>query len=358
MLVRAFALGSGLAVLVAILFGSNGLRSVDVVRWMHGSVSMRAALWAGWSTLATPVVAAAFDAPGTLMLRTLVPRRRLVAHVLLLLVVAQLPWAVLFARGSGPVAAANAALLAVAVETSILATSRRSRHVLLLAMAAGLLVADLPAWSTVVPALALAYASTTAAWRSGLVGRTSALRLTRPTYPCRRAHDLLQLLGLVRTARARLTTSALMALIGGAALSLSLRNDPPARPIARALLYLTLPLCVAISALVAPALRVEERLVPFARATRTSSRVLFVSFALALSAPSSALGATSGAVAMSLAGGSPWAVAATTLAWTTLLAFTLAAWARRHQRTKRKSPAVFTVGVLVVAAAFSWATSW
>jgi hypothetical protein len=172
------------------------------------------------------------------------------------------------------------------------------------------------------------------------------------------ALTITQLLGLVRTARARLATAALMAFMGGAALSLSLRNDPPTRPIARALLCLTLPLCVAISAIVAPAQRVEERLVPFARAPRTSSRVLFLSFALTLSTPSSALGATSGAVAMSLAGSSPWPVAATAFAWTTLLAFTLAAWARRHQRTKRKSPVVFTVGVMVVAAAFSWVTSW
>jgi hypothetical protein len=61
---------------------------------------------------------------------------------------------------------------------------------------------------------------------------------------------------------------------------------------------------------------------------------------------------------MSMTGGSPWPVAATMLAWTTLLAFTLAAWARRHQRTQRKSPAVFTIGVIVVAAAFSGVASW
>jgi hypothetical protein len=277
--------------------------------------------------------------------------------VLLLLTAAQLPWAALFARGSGAVAAIDAALVAVAVEASAIAASRRPRHVLLLAVAATLIVVDLPAPFAVVPALALAYASTLAAWQSGLVGRTSTIHLTRPSYPVV-ALTMVQLLGLVRTARARLTTVALMAFIGGAALFLSLRNDPPTRPIARALLCLTLPLCVAIGTLVAPVQRVEERLVPFARATRTSSRVLFLSFALALSAPSSALGATSGAVAMSLAGGSPWPIAITALAWTTLLAFTLAAWARRHQRTKGKSPAVFTVGVLVVAAAFSWVTSW
>jgi hypothetical protein len=324
---------------------------------MHESVSMRVALWAVWVTLATPVVAAAFDAPGTGTLRTLVPRRTLVTHVLLLLTAAQLPWATLFARGSGPIAATNAALLAVGVEASVLAASRRPRHALLLAMAAATIVADLPAHLTVAPALALAYASTMAAWRSGLASRTSTLHLTRPTYPVV-ALTITQLLGLIRTARARLTMAALMAFIGGSALALSLRNDPPARPIARALLCLTLPLCVAISALVAPVQRVEERILPFARATRTSSRVVFLSFALALSTPSSALGATSSAVAMSMTGGSPWPVAATMLAWTTLLAFTLAAWARRHQRTQRKSPAVFTIGVIVVAAAFSGVASW
>ena len=112
---------------------------VDVVRWMHESVSTRTALWAGWATLATPVVAAAFDAPGTRTLRTLVPRRTLVAHVLLLLTAAQLPWAALFARGSGAVAAIDAALVAVAVEASAIAASRRPRHVLLLAVAATLI---------------------------------------------------------------------------------------------------------------------------------------------------------------------------------------------------------------------------
>ncbi len=356
-LVRALSLWSGLAILVAILFGPSGLRAVDVVRWMSISTSARALLWGAWTALTTPVVAAAFDAPGTITLRTLMSRRALVTHVLFLLTVAQLPWAVLFACGIGPLAAANAAPLAVALETSALAASRRPRHALLAAVAAAVVVADLPSGLTVAPAVALAYVSTMAAWRGRLVARSSTLRLTGRTSPVL-ALTVTHLLGLVRTARARVTTAATMAFLGGAALFLSLRNDPPARPVARALLCLTLPLCVAISVLVAPALRVEERLAPYTRATRTPSRVVFLSLALTLATPSSAFGATSSAVAVSLAGGAPWTTAAAVLAWACALALTLAGWARRHHRTARRDPGLFVVGVLAVAAAFSGIASW
>lgn len=356
-LLRAIALGTGVGVLAAIFFAPNGIRAADVARWMHASVFVRASLWAAWVALATPVVASALDAPGTRTLRSLVRRRTLVIAVTILFAAAQLPWAILFARGSGIAAAANALLLAVALESSLVAATRRPRHAIFTAAASALVVADLPAFLTLLPAAALAYASTAAAWRSPPIARASSLRFSRPTFPAL-AIALAQLLAIARTARARISTAALTASIGCATLYLSWRNDPPLRPIERALVVLTLPLCIVASVLVAPALGVESRLRPHLRATRTPARVVFLGLAIALSAPTVALGATSSAVAVSLAGTSPWPVAAVASAWAGVVASAIAAWARRHDRTARRDPATFVIGVVVVASVLTWIASW
>ena len=356
-LLRATALGTGVGVLSAIFFAPNGVRAADVARWMHASLLVRVALWAAWVALATPVVASALDAPGTRTLRTLVGRRTLVVAVAFLFAAAQLPWAILFAWGSGVAAASNALLLAVALESSVLATTRRPRHAIFAVAASALVVADLPALFTVLPAAAIAYASTAAAWQGPPIARASSLRFSRPTYPTL-AIALAQLLAIARTARARLSTAVLTASIGGATLCLSWRNDLPLRPIERALVVLTLPLCIVAGVLVAPALVVEARLRPYLRATRTPARVILLGLAIALSAPTAALGATSSAVAVSLAGASAWPVAAVTSAWACVVASAIAIWARRHERTARRAPATFVIGVVVVAGALTWIASW
>jgi hypothetical protein len=216
---------------------------------------------------------------------------------------------------------------------------------------------DVPPALALVPAALLAFASTSAAWRCALETRDASVPLTRTTHPLP-ALAMVHVLALARVARARVVVAAMLAAIGGVALRLSLQNDPPSRPVARALTIFALPLSIAASVLVTPALASEARLRPLLRATRTPGAVLLFALALAIGAPSSALGATSSALAASLAGGSAWPIAGAVAAWAAPLALAIAAWARRHDATARRDPMLFVMGVLAIGAAATWVASW
>ncbi len=364
---RALVFGSGLALAASVLFAPQGLQARDVVRWFHAAAATRAALGALWVLLATPVVAGAFDAPGTRTLRaTPVPRRVWIAWVGALVLALQLPVGALFARAGEPATGLSAMAMAAAIEAGLVGLARHARPARRAALAgltlaaAALVVVDVPAPVSLGLALALCAMATSAAWRVALDAAAGAVRWTRrgpPFLVLAVAHAL----RLTRAARARLALAAGAAGLGAGALALSLRNDPPAAPIARALAVLGLPLAVAAGVLVAPLLESEARVAALARVMRTRWTTLFAAFALALATPTSALAATAAvtARAASSAGlGAPAPFVAVAGLWGAGIALAVAGWARWHARTARRDPVIFVLGVLGVAVVATGVAAW
>jgi len=341
---RAAPLACALAVLAAIVFAPQGLRARDAVALLDGSVWVRAAAWAAWVALATPAASAAFVAPGTVTLRALRPPRAMFAMLVALLAAAQVPWIALFARGAGAARAAEVALLGVALASS--ASSLRSARGAALFAASAVLVAAWPAASIAIPiAAALAWVAVRHAWRDALEERPTVRLVRRAPAPIALATAYLA--RMVRSSAARVQAAGGIVLAGGGALALSLRNDPDARPVTRALVVLALPLSVACALLAAPAVETEKRLEPLLRSARVGAGTLFLATALALAAPSSAFAATAGALATSVAPGVPFAAAA----WAVPIAAVVAALARRASRARR--PSTFVLGVIAIAALFT-----
>ncbi len=339
---RALALVSAVATGAAIVFAPNGLRARDLVAIMHTSPAARLALWTAWTVLATPSVAAAFDAPGTRSLRSLRLGRAHVVILTVLVVAIQAPWGALFARAEGAAAGAHASLLAAALCTSACVLRRPAPGAVVFAGAATLAMVDASAWLTLVPALGAAYVGTATAWRHALERRPS-LRIVRRA-PAAIALASTYLVRVVRVARARLHASATIMLAAGGALVLTLRNDPDARPLQRTLVVLALPLTIVCGLLAKPVVETEARLKPLLRSTRTRPVTLLVAATLALAAPSSAFAATAGVVAAHAAHvTSTLPVAA--FGWAVAIALSVAVWARRSAR--------LFLGAVLIAALFT-----
>jgi hypothetical protein len=349
-LLRALALWSGVGIVATILFAGNGINARDVTRLFHGSPGARLLLTVGWCLLATPVVSGAFDAPGTRTLRTLpVPRGAWVAALAALLLLAQAPCGLLFARAEGAIAALVAMLLAVATEASAVAATRRPPAVVFALGALALVVVDARAALTVVPAAALAVTGVASAWNVALEAAGRDVRTTRVSSPVL-VLAIVHLLRMVRVARARVALAVGSVALGTVALVLSLVNDPPARPVARALAVLALPVTLCAAVLVGPACETEDRVRALARVTRTRWTTLLAAFALALTTPSSVLAATAGAIAGVIAHVPALPLGGGAGIWAVPIACAIAGWARWHDRRTRRSPTLFVVGVVVVAA--------
>lgn len=348
---RAFAFWAGIGLLATVLFAGNGLQAQTLTRLFHGSVGARLALGAAWIALATPVVSCAFDAPGTRSLRALPLRRgALVCALLALLMLVQVPCGMVFARGDGLMAGAVMMLLPTSIEVALVAAVRSPRFALVAAAGTGLVLADQRPLFAALPAAWLASVAVAGAWRVALDGAALAdLRMTLPTVPLL-AIAAAHLLRMLRVARARLVAATVSVSFGAAVLGVSLHNDPPARPVGRALTVLSLPLAVCAAILVVPVRETEDCLRALARVTRTHWTTLLAAFALALAAPSSALAATAGVVAGTLAHVPALPLGAGAGAWAIPVACAVAAWARWHDRRTRRNPTLFVVGVLVVGA--------
>jgi hypothetical protein len=349
-LLRALALWSAVGIVATILFAGNGIHARDVTRLFHSSLGARLLLTVGWCLLATPVVSGAFDAPGTRTLRTLtVPRRAWVAALAALLLLAQAPYGLLFARAEGAISALVAMAFAVAAQASVVAATRRPPAVVFALGALVLVVVDARPMLTVVPAAVLAVAGVASAWNVALDATARDVRATRVTSPVL-VLAIVHLLRMVRVARARVALALGSVALGTAALGLSLVNDPPARPVARALAVLALPLTLCAAVLVGPVRETEDRVRALARVTRTRWTTLLAAFALALAVPSSAFAATAGAIAGVLAHVPALPLGGAAGVWAVPIACATAGWARWHDRRTRRSPTLFVVGVVVVAA--------
>ncbi len=345
---RALAFWAAVGTASVVLFAGNGMDAHTLTRLFHSSLGARLILGAGWIVLATPVISCAFDAPGTRTLRSLpVPRWAWWGAMLVLLVLVQSPCGLLFTRVEGPLPGFVMMLLATATEVALVATQRRRRFSLVV-FAMSLVLLDAPSLIVAPPASGLAILAVAGAWRVALDGAARDLRMTRATVPVL-AIAVAHLLRMFRVARARLVTAMVSAALGAVALGLSLRNDPPAHPVARALAVLSLPLTLCAAILVVPARETEERLRALARVTGTRWTTLLAAFSLALATPSSALAATAGAMAGTLAHVPVLPLGAASGAWAVPVACAVAVWARWHDLRTRRSPTVFVIGALVVA---------
>lgn len=346
---RGLALAAAVFVPAAIVFAPNGLRPSDLVHQLHADASLRVALFVAWCALATPAAAVAFDAPGTRTLRSIArgrASRALVVAMLvaLLAVLVEGPWAALFARGGGTIEALEATALAIAAQTTLAALTVPTAGGVGRAAAVGaLVVVDPRPAVAVLPALVLAWLAVDDAWRRGPERglRADPRGLLRWTTRPAVALVLVHLARLARVERARLAVAAAGASAGGAALALTVANDPPERPVHRALGLLTLPACAAAATIASPLLEVEARLAPWVRAARARHAAV-VAFVVAVCLPTSALAATATAVATA-----PDLVpVAAVAAWSAALGLAIAAWARRAA-----TPVRLVLGAIGVAVA-------
>lgn len=343
-MMRAAPLAGAMGIAGTIVFAGHGLRARDVTWMMHGSLAVRASMWLVWITLATPAVAPAFDAAGTKTIRSIARSSfSLVAMLVVLAALAQAPLVALVARGEGALAAVAAAFTAVA-----LCASATSRSLALFAGTCALVAID-RAFVSIAIAPALAWLSARRAWGSAFE-QHGALRIVRPAPPAL-ALALAYIARMVRSARGRLEAAALVVFAGGAALALTLRNDPDARPVQRALVVLAFPVSIACGLLAAPALETEARLVPILRATRTRTLTLATAMSIALAAPSTAFAGTASAAA-AIASHAPHTMTLASIAWAALIASSIGVWARRASRARRSS--TFLVGTIAIASAFTF----
>jgi hypothetical protein len=349
--VRAVPLFGAIAMASMIIFAGHGLRASDVVTVMRGSLGVRACMWLAWIALATPAVASTFDAPGTRTLRAIARAPRdaaiLRALVLAIVIAVQAPMIMLFARGAGALDAIASALIGASACASAAAIARSRRAIVALAITAAFVAID-HATFVVVPAALLAWLAVREAWRSAFEQR-GAVRIVRRSPPAI-ALASAYVARMIRSARGRLQSAAIVVYAGGGALALTLRNDPDARPVQRALVVLALPISIACALLAAPAIETEARLVPVLRATRTRGLTLACATVLALVAPSTAFAGTASALA-AVASRSPHTMTLASIAWAALIASAIGTWARRASRARRSS--AFLVGVVVIASVFT-----
>ncbi len=343
---RTVALMCGVAVIAAIVFAPHGLRPRDVAQMLAASAAARITVWSVWIMLARSATADAFDAPGTRTLRALRPPKTWMTVILvLLLACAQLPLTVLSVCADGVVRGASTTLLAVALVASSHGAFRSRVALAAFTCAATIVAFDVSPRLAVLPAAGLAFVATRVAWRDALSSRGAVVRIVRRSHPVV-VLALSYLARMVRSARARLGAAAMTFAAAGAALALTLRNDPDARPWQRALVVFALPSSIASALLAAPAIETEARLVPWLRQARTPTFVLALAMALALATPSTAFASTAGVLAAA-ASHAPRSIAWATTFTALAIACAVAQWARLAARSRR--PATFVFGVVGIA---------
>ncbi len=348
---RLLVFGTGLAIVASIVFAPQGLRAVDVLRAWHAGQGFRLIFAAVWTGMTVPVVSGVLDGPGTRMLRALRPAPAAwAAALLVVLLPVEIPCAILFGRGEGVGAALLASGLSLSLVNAVLAWHTWTARLVLVA-ALALVVLDPSPWLGVLPAFMLAFLAAHRGWSSALDRSERTFRLVRPSTPLL-ALLAVHLLALVRIARGRLAVAGAAIAIGAAVLDQSLQNDPPLRPLSRALAVLALPLALSAAVLAAPLLKVDRQLRPLARVTGTRRMILTIAFLLALATPTSAFAATAGSlVGLTAAAGPPLALGAALGVWALPIAALTGGWSSwcAPGRSARRGPAIFVVGVLLVA---------
>lgn len=333
---RAGALLVAIGLPGAILFGPQGMGARDLVAGMADSPGLRAFVWLGWLLLSAHAMAALEGAPGSLVLRSLRPRRGpTVAALAVLALGVQVPWLALHARGGGQVAAVGAVAIAIAV-----GTRRLLALPLLVLVLAGMSTAWLAPVAVVVAVVAL-----DRGWRHPRAERephrADPVRRRAPLVALVRMH----LLRVARLAPARLGIAAILVAIAGAGL-LTLRSDPTPAPLRRVLAILALPGVLGAALLVEPVLASERAALGLLRSLRISRATAVGAFLVAVITPTTALAATASAAA-TVACRLPWSLAPAAIVWTAALGAITGGWGRRFDPGAKRS--LFALGVVVLA---------
>jgi hypothetical protein len=343
----------GLALGAAVTLGGNGVPPADIVAGLRGSAAVRAGAWAAWIGVTLPVARAALVVPGSFWLRSLpVPRAWLWAvHGVGLVACVEAPVGLLLGAGGGLVAGVAAVLVSTAAHALLVARSARARDVALGAALVGAVLASgdervqlAVAALVVVPALARAVE------RAPELGHVH--RRARVFGGAALALASAHVAALWRRERSVFARGLLVALLGGGAAALGVRNnDVGPGEAARVLLAVggaTLPL--ASLGLAAAAWRDERRHRWVLDATGTGARTRVAAGAGVVVAWAATLAGWQVAVVAWAAGVAVLAAVAH-VAWGAALGAVVAAWTRRVARDDPRDGERLLVGALGVAIA-------
>ncbi|WP_437737917.1 hypothetical protein [Sorangium sp. So ce1335] len=310
---RAMPLYMALGLVVAVVFGGNGMHPSQLTGLAGASLPFRMALWAVWLLVAMPAARALLRAPATFFLRALpVPRAQLLAAHALLLAVAELPWVALWAIGvgaidgwaAGALAGCAAGASAVAAHGMLLARPRGARELAALALLAGAIVLGAPS----LPLLACAAPALAVGLRAAVVrapeipagGEPSLIPSGAPVLGGALASlALAYLAAVVRGHRAVLVRGLALAALGAFVGSAWARSSGPLadEPLAAASLVALAPFSLFVGAgLAGPVLREERRIAWLLDACGAAAPLRAGAAAAAVAAPAVALALAHGAV--------------------------------------------------------------
>jgi len=322
----ATALLVGVLLASAIVFGGNGVRPADVVDAMRDHPGARLALWGAWLALAVPIGARLVDRSP---LRTLPVRTwHAVAWLVPSALFVQLPWMVLFGFGEGVVRGLASGLLAVTVG---FAMASGAYGFLFAALAT--IAAPVPAYAAAPLGVILSVLAARHAWTSGPLEERGTLRVLRRA-PAVVALAVSALLDLARGHRAVFARALALGIGSAAVLRLLAEHQPTDAPLARALAWSALPATIAGAWIAGPVAQHVRRFEPLLQTLGRTPRLLEASAALAVGAPSLAVGSLSG----------PWVGA-----WSASLS--LLVLARAYGRTTRDASRQVVVAALLGAGA-------
>jgi ABC-2 type transport system ATP-binding protein len=300
---RALPLYVALAIGASIVFGGNGLNPATVAELSARSWPFRVALHLGWALVSLPAVKALLATESTFVFRALpVSRLAWLGWTATLLVVAELPWAVLWLCAAGLVPALAETCWGLAACALVL--SRLEAAALLVGAALSVLLLHHP--STPAAVLVALPAAALTSYRVWL--RAPELAAARSHNgvrgPAALALALSYLAVLWRTAGAQLLRGLALVVASAGVAALHLRNSGGHARLTT-LLILTPALVLALAGVVGPLLRAERDLGWLMACTNVSpmTRQLGTLATLAaLSVAAASLGATLIASLLTLAG--------------------------------------------------------
>jgi hypothetical protein len=223
---RGLALYLGIGAVASWLFAPpNGIRAVDVTEAAALTWQLRLGLWGAWLVAATPVAHALLELPATFGLRALpLPRWYFWAIHGGLLLIAQLPWWLLWGRGAGWWAGTAATVAAAAGHALIVARPRRPTEVGAAICLGAAIVWPWPASVLLPVALAAGTVGVATAW--GRAPERAARREWRQVGGPAPLALMLAYLVLVRRGAAAVLVRGLVAMLLGAGMAiLVVRNN-------------------------------------------------------------------------------------------------------------------------------------
>jgi hypothetical protein len=350
----AIPLYGGVALASAVIFGGNGMDTADLIRVERGSITTRLTLWLGWIVLTTPIARAFLTAPNAAWLRSLpIARARVVLPLCFGLVAFQLPWIILYGRGSGVLNGLGAGALGAAITASIASIGMLRYRALLAIPALVWVVLGLPlSFGALVAIPALTIAARDGFYR-GVALTPPATRLVRG--PAITALTGAFVVRLLRAERVALTRALLVAAAGGALAAVGARNNDRLDSSGFAFFTMavaSLPLVLASGVVAGPIARTEQALTWLLATTATpiSKRVFARSLAAALIGSLTGVVIAVVAAALAKVGVLIALVATGTLAlWGACIGSIASFVARRASRQGKREGGAAMAGLVVLA---------